>query len=103
MCRVGASLVTWRFSFAPFRPCYCSTARTSVATYLRSSGSAADEESLVDPFLRRLRVLIAHDWLVTWAGSERCMAVLFELFTSADLVVGVVGASPRDASAVSLR
>jgi Glycosyltransferase len=39
--------------------------------------------------LRGLRVLLVHDWLVTWAGSERCVAEMLEIFPDADLVVGV--------------
>jgi glycosyltransferase involved in cell wall biosynthesis len=39
--------------------------------------------------LRGLRVLLVHDWLVTWAGSERCVAEMLEVFPDADLVVGV--------------
>jgi glycosyltransferase involved in cell wall biosynthesis len=39
--------------------------------------------------LSGLRVLITHDWLVRWAGSERVTEQLLTLFPQADLVVGV--------------
>lgn len=42
-----------------------------------------------DDALRGRRVLLVHDWLVNWTGSERCVAELLEVFPNADLVVGV--------------
>lgn len=39
--------------------------------------------------LKGLRVLITHDWLVTWGGAERCVAEMLGIFPDADLVVGV--------------
>jgi len=50
-----------------------------------------------------LRVLIAHDWIVAWAGSERCVEQLLEVFPQADLVVGVLADSMRDFNAVTRR
>ena len=41
------------------------------------------------PSLEGLRVLLAHDWLVTWGGSERCVEEMLKIFPNADLVVGV--------------
>ncbi len=39
--------------------------------------------------LTGLRVLIAHDWLTTWAGSERCVEQMVRTFPNADVVVGL--------------
>lgn len=39
--------------------------------------------------LEGLRVLIVHDWFISWAGSERCVGELLQIFPTADLVVGV--------------
>lgn len=50
-----------------------------------------------------LRVLIVHEWLVTWAGSERCLAELLEEFPQADLVVGVMTKEMRDFNSVTRR
>src|SRR6267154_6009345 len=50
-----------------------------------------------------LRVLIAHAWIVAWAGSERCVEQLLEVFPQADLVVGVLADSMRDFNAVTRR
>lgn len=50
-----------------------------------------------------LRVLITHDWLVTWAGSERCLEQLLVLFPDADLVVGVMTRDMRDFNDVTRR
>lgn len=55
----------------------------------RSDLSTEAPDILTGDSLRSLRVLVAHDWLVTWAGSERCVAEILELFPNADLVVGV--------------
>ena len=46
--------------------------------------------------LTGLRVLIVHDWLVAWAGSERCVEQMLEVFPGADLVVGVMTPAMRD-------
>jgi len=50
-----------------------------------------------------LKVLIAHDWIVAWAGSERCVEQLLEVLPQADLVVGVLADSMRDFNAVTRR
>jgi len=39
--------------------------------------------------LRSIKVAIVHDWLVTWAGSERVVAEMLGLLPQADLFVGV--------------
>jgi glycosyltransferase involved in cell wall biosynthesis len=41
------------------------------------------------PDLSSLRVLVTHDWLVRWAGSERVTEEILRIFPQADLVVGV--------------
>ncbi len=53
--------------------------------------------------LSALRVLIVHDWLVTWAGSERCLEQLLQIFPQADVLVGVISSRMRDFNAVSRR
>lgn len=39
------------------------------------------------------RVLITHDWFVTWAGSERTLEEMLKVLPSADVVVGIRSAS----------
>lgn len=62
--------------------------------------STTDYESCPIPAITRIgpspsdalegrRVLLVHDWLINWTGSERCVAELLEVFPNADLVVGV--------------
>ena len=51
--------------------------------------------------LSQLRVLIAHDWLVDWRGSERCVEQMFQVFPHADLVVGVLADSVRGLNSVT--
>lgn len=50
-----------------------------------------------------LRVLIVHEWLVAWAGSERVVEQLLAVFPGADLVAGVVAPEVRDFNAVTRR
>lgn len=50
-----------------------------------------------------LRVLVAHDWLVTWGGAERCTEEILSIFPNADLVVGVRSEAMRDFNEVSRR
>jgi glycosyltransferase involved in cell wall biosynthesis len=40
-----------------------------------------------------LRVAIAHEWLVRYAGSERCVAEMLEVFPDAELLTTVLDAS----------
>src|SRR5437870_1069119 len=68
-----------------------------------SSASLNDTRTRPSPTLDRMRVLIAHDWIVAWAGSERCVEQLLEVFPQADLVVGVLADSMRDLNAVTRR
>lgn len=49
------------------------------------------------------RVLIVHEWLVAWAGSERVVEQLLQVFPQADLVAGVVSPGIRDLNAVTRR
>jgi glycosyltransferase involved in cell wall biosynthesis len=53
--------------------------------------------------LSQLRVLIVHDWLVAWAGAERCVEQMLEVFPQADLVVGILATHMRDHNAVTRR
>jgi len=50
-----------------------------------------------------LRVLIAHDWIVLWAGAEHCVQQLLHVFPEADLVVGVMGDGMRPRNEVTER
>jgi glycosyltransferase involved in cell wall biosynthesis len=47
-----------------------------------------------------MRVAVAHEWLVRYAGSERCVEEMLEAFPGADLLTTVV---ERDAVPASLR
>jgi glycosyltransferase involved in cell wall biosynthesis len=50
-----------------------------------------------------LRVLVVHEWLYTWAGSERALEQILAVFPQADLLVGVVTDHMRDYNAVTQR
>ena len=41
------------------------------------------------------RVLVVHDWIMTWAGSERCLEQILGLFPQAELVVGLISQHMR--------
>lgn len=49
------------------------------------------------------KVLIVHDWIVGWAGSERVLEQLLELFPNAHLIVGVLGEDARTLNSVTSR
>jgi hypothetical protein len=49
------------------------------------------------------RVLIVHDWLVTWAGSERCVEQMLHVVPSADLVVALRARSMADLNETTRR
>jgi glycosyltransferase involved in cell wall biosynthesis len=51
----------------------------------------------------KLRVLIVHDWLVTWAGAERCLEQLVAIFPQADVVVGILSDEMRSYNDVTQR
>jgi glycosyltransferase involved in cell wall biosynthesis len=53
--------------------------------------------------LAELRVLIVHDWITSWAGSERVVEQLLALFPRADLVVGVLDARAVPRNEVTTR
>ncbi|HJU66303.1 MAG TPA: glycosyltransferase [Gemmatimonadaceae bacterium] len=36
------------------------------------------------------RVLIVHDWIASWAGAERVLEAILEIFPHADVVVGII-------------
>ncbi len=59
--------------------------------------------SVPDVRLRELRVLVVHDWIIAWAGAERVLEQILELFPQADLVVGVMGRGTADLNAVTRR
>ena len=42
-----------------------------------------------------MRIAIVHDWLETWAGSERVLAELLRIFPAADLFAVVDFLTPR--------
>jgi glycosyltransferase involved in cell wall biosynthesis len=48
-----------------------------------------------------LRVLVTHDWLVTWGGAERCLEEIIRMFPQADLLVGIRANSMRELNAVA--
>src|ERR671938_804129 len=50
-----------------------------------------------------LRVLVVHDWVTTWAGSERCVEQMLAVFPHADLVVGLKSPDMRDLNHVTRR
>ena len=50
-----------------------------------------------------LRVLIVHDWIMSWAGSERVVEQLLLLFPQADVVVGLQTRQPLPENAVTRR
>ena len=50
-----------------------------------------------------LKVLVVHDWIVAWGGSERTVEEILTLFPRADLIVGVLGAGRRSLNATTQR
>ena len=65
-----------------------------------SAAPSVDRQDPGAPFAG-LRVLIVHDWIVGWAGAERCVEQLLHVFPQADLVVGLMGESMRDHNEVT--
>lgn len=61
----------------------------------------AEEAPAVD--LSRLRVLVVHEWLYAWAGAERCLEQILEVFPQADLLVGVITPRMREYNEVGRR
>ncbi len=70
----------------------------------RKQGGEPDANpAAVSEQFRGLRVLVVHDWLVTWAGAERCLEQILAIFPQAELVVGVVAPRVRDLNEVTRR
>lgn len=42
------------------------------------------------PVLAGWRILVVHDWIMSWAGSERVVEQILRIFPQADFIVGVV-------------
>src|SRR5437667_12868840 len=74
-------------------------------TFPGTLSSASLNETRTRPSTRLdgMRVLLAHDWIVAWAGSERCVEQLLEVLPPADLVVGGMAGSMRDCNPVTRR
>ena len=53
--------------------------------------------------LAALKVLVVHDWIMGWAGSERVVEQLLALFPRADLVVGLLGEGLREHNDITRR
>jgi len=53
--------------------------------------------------LRALRILIAHDWIVTWGGAERCLEQILEVVPHADVAVAVLAPHLRSLNGVTRR
>lgn len=71
---------------------------------MKNSVSAAIAQRHIASEVERFpRVLIAHDWLVDWAGSERCVEQMLHVFPNADLLVGVLDPRMRGLNAVTQR
>ena len=49
------------------------------------------------------RVLIVHEWLYTWAGSERCLEEVARLIPTADIVIGTITPDARRRFPVAAR
>ncbi|HWP02616.1 MAG TPA: glycosyltransferase [Gemmatimonadaceae bacterium] len=47
--------------------------------------------------------MIVHDWVVSWAGAERCVERLLHVFPQADFVVGVITPDMREWNSVTRR
>lgn len=56
-----------------------------------------------DNALASLRVLVVHEWLYTWAGSERALEEILRVFPQADLLVGIVAPELRRTNAIAER
>lgn len=55
------------------------------------------------PSLSGLRVLVVHEWLYSWAGAERVLEQIVDVFPQADLLVGVMTERMRGYNAVTRR
>ena len=70
---------------------------------MTASPVVVSDTELASGTLSTLRVLIVHDWIVMWGGSERTLEVMLEVLPGADLVVGVLGEGRRSLNAVTRR
>ena len=55
------------------------------------------------PDFSALRVLVVHDWITAWAGSERVLEQILTLLPQADLVVGVLDGHALPSNTVTER
>jgi glycosyltransferase involved in cell wall biosynthesis len=51
--------------------------------------------------LTGMKVLIVHDWLIAWAGAERCLEEIVRVVPQADVVVSIVHPSIRELNSVT--
>lgn len=70
---------------------------------ISSSEAGIAASDAIPASLRGLRVLLVHDWLVTWGGAERCVAEMLALFPDADLAVAVRSPAVADLNEVTRR
>ena len=47
--------------------------------------------------------MIAHDWIVTWGGAERCLEQILEVVPHADVAVAVLAPHLRSLNGVTRR
>ena len=65
--------------------------------------AAVTADAVLPQSFAALRVLVVHDWLVTWAGAERCVEQILQVFPQADLVVGLLKPDLRNLNQVTRR
>jgi len=64
-------------------------------TPVADTANTTDEARDAATMLSSLRVLIVHQWLYTWAGAERDLEQLVEVFPQADVLAGIVTPAMR--------
>jgi glycosyltransferase involved in cell wall biosynthesis len=62
---------------------------------------SVSSDNLAD--LSRLRVLLVHEWLYTWAGGERDLEQMLELIPHADVLAGIVTPQMRRTNEIARR
>lgn len=60
-------------------------------------------ERSTSPVWQNIKTIVAHDWLVTWAGAERCLAEILNVLPSADVVASVVSNDVRQLNELTRR